>query len=167
MRRIDEPVSQLSTAPAAAETGRSVAVRRRPRRSSPGSVSYMRLLRSYRRSTNRRRTSQCPHPTHQVYRDLIKGMVIERPNQVWCIEITYIPVLGKAKSCTWSRSWTAQRVMYSPGGYRTPRMPTSASRHVAQSLGRYGRPEIFGTDFSAARSRGRRLHRRAEGRGRY
>ena len=37
------------------------------------------------------RTSD-PHPSHQVYPYLLKGMAIERPNQVWCADITYIPV---------------------------------------------------------------------------
>ena len=37
------------------------------------------------------RTSD-PHPSHRVYPYLLKGMAIERPNQVWCADITYIPV---------------------------------------------------------------------------
>ncbi len=37
------------------------------------------------------RTS-APHPAHRVYPYLLKGMAIERPNRVWCADITYIPV---------------------------------------------------------------------------
>ncbi len=37
------------------------------------------------------RTSE-PHPAHRVYPYLLKGMAIGRPNQVWCADITYIPV---------------------------------------------------------------------------
>ncbi len=37
------------------------------------------------------RTSD-PHPSHRVYPYLLKGMAINRPNQVWCADITYIPV---------------------------------------------------------------------------
>ncbi len=37
------------------------------------------------------RTSN-PHPSHRVYPYLLKGMAINRPNQVWCADITYIPV---------------------------------------------------------------------------
>ena len=33
-----------------------------------------------------------PHPAHRVYPYLLKGMTIDRPNQVWCADITYIPV---------------------------------------------------------------------------
>ena len=33
-----------------------------------------------------------PHPAHRVYPYLLKGLAIDRPNQVWCADITYIPV---------------------------------------------------------------------------
>ena len=39
----------------------------------------------------RPRTSQ-PHPAHPVYPYLLKNMVIDRPNQVWCADITFVPV---------------------------------------------------------------------------
>jgi putative transposase len=32
------------------------------------------------------------HPEHKVYPYLLRGMAIERPNQVWCADITYIPM---------------------------------------------------------------------------
>ncbi len=37
------------------------------------------------------RTSQ-RHPEHKVYPYLLRGMVIERPDQVWASDITYIPM---------------------------------------------------------------------------
>ena len=39
----------------------------------------------------RPKTSQ-PHPAHPVFPYLLKGMEITRPNQVWCSDITFIPV---------------------------------------------------------------------------
>jgi putative transposase len=39
----------------------------------------------------RRRTS-VPCPGHKVYPYLLRGLAIERPNQVWCADITYIPM---------------------------------------------------------------------------
>jgi putative transposase len=33
-----------------------------------------------------------PHPQHPVYAYLLRNMQIDRPNQVWCADITFIPV---------------------------------------------------------------------------
>jgi putative transposase len=33
-----------------------------------------------------------PVPGHQIFPYLLRGMAIERPNQVWCADITYIPI---------------------------------------------------------------------------
>jgi putative transposase len=32
------------------------------------------------------------HPDHKVYPYLLRGLIIDRPNQVWCADITYIAV---------------------------------------------------------------------------
>ena len=37
------------------------------------------------------RTSD-PHPDHRIYPYLLRGLEIERANQVWCTDITYIPM---------------------------------------------------------------------------
>ena len=39
----------------------------------------------------RPRTSQ-PHPQHPVFLYLLRKMQIDRPNQVWCADITFVPV---------------------------------------------------------------------------
>ena len=37
------------------------------------------------------RTSE-PHPAHKTYPYLLRKLVIERPNHVWCADVTYIPM---------------------------------------------------------------------------
>lgn len=32
------------------------------------------------------------HPQDKIWPYLLRGMVIDRPNQVWCADITYIPM---------------------------------------------------------------------------
>jgi putative transposase len=34
-----------------------------------------------------------PHPEHKIYPYLLKGLEIKAPNEVWCADITYIPLL--------------------------------------------------------------------------
>ena len=41
---------------------------------------------------------------HKVYPYLLGGIAIERVNQVWCSDVTYIP-MAKGSSAWWS-SWT-------------------------------------------------------------
>ena len=80
-----------------------------------------------------------------MYPYLLKGLAIDRPNQVWSADITYIPV-QRGFLYLVAISWTGPPAVCSPGGCPTPWMPGSASRPWLKPWTGYGRPEIFNTD---------------------
>ena len=89
------------------------------------------------------RTSD-PHPSHRVYPYLLKGMAIERPNQVWCADITYIPVRRRFLYLVAIMDWATRHVL----AWRLSNTMDASFcvEALAEALGRYGRPEIFNTD---------------------
>ena len=73
--------------------GRQIAVCLRRAGISVGRHRVRRLMRLMELEAiyKRPRTSQ-PHPVHPVHPYLLKNMVIDRSNQVWCADITFIPI---------------------------------------------------------------------------
>jgi putative transposase len=89
------------------------------------------------------RTS-APHPAHRVYRYLLKGMAIDRPNQVWCADIAYIPVQCGFLSLVAIIDWATHHVL----SWRLSNTMDAGFcvEVLNEALARYGRPEIFNTD---------------------
>jgi putative transposase len=58
----------------------------------------------------RPRTSQ-PHPLHPIYPYLLKNMVIDRPNQVWCADITFIPIQRGFLYLVAIMDWVTRKVL--------------------------------------------------------
>src|SRR5271169_5895187 len=58
-----------------------------------------------RPSTSRR------HPDHKVYPYLLRGLAIDRPNQVWCADITYIPMARGFVYLVAVMDWFSRRVL--------------------------------------------------------
>ncbi|MGV6805162.1 MAG: IS3 family transposase [Ruegeria sp.] len=58
----------------------------------------------------RPRTSQ-PHPQHPVYPYLLRKMVIDRPNKVWCADITFIPVRHGFLYLVAIMDWATRKVL--------------------------------------------------------
>ena len=89
------------------------------------------------------RTSR-PHPEHRVYPYLLKGVAIERPNQVWTSDITYIPVQKGFLYLVAVMDWATRRVLsWRLSNTLDARFCTEA---LTEALEHYGRPEIFNTD---------------------
>jgi putative transposase len=55
-------------------------------------------------------TSQA-HPAHKVYPYLLRDLVIDRPNQVWCADITYIPMAKGFVYLVAVMDWFSRRVL--------------------------------------------------------
>jgi putative transposase len=89
------------------------------------------------------RTSS-PHPAHRVYPYLLKGMAIERPNQVWCADITYIPVQRGFLYLVAIMDWATRHVLsWRLSNTMDARFCVDA---LEEALARYGSPEIMNTD---------------------
>ena len=89
------------------------------------------------------RTS-APHPAHRIYPYLLKGMAIDRPNQVWCADITYIPVQRGFLYLVAIMDWATRHVLsWRLCNTMDARFCVEA---LNEALSRYGKPEIFNTD---------------------
>ncbi len=89
------------------------------------------------------RTS-APHPAHRIYPYLLKGLSINRPNQVWCADITYIPVQRGFLYLVAIMDWATRHVLaWRLSNTMDARFCVEA---LEEALARYGRPEIFNTD---------------------
>jgi putative transposase len=89
------------------------------------------------------RTS-APHPAHRIYPYLLKELVIERPNQVWCADITYIPVQRGFLYLVAIMDWATRHVLaWRLSNTMDARFCVEA---LEEALARYGKPEIFNTD---------------------
>ncbi len=58
----------------------------------------------------RPRTSD-PHPQHRIYPYLLRYMAIERANQVWCADITYIPMRRGFLYLVAIMDWATRKVL--------------------------------------------------------
>ena len=89
------------------------------------------------------RTS-APHPAHRVYPYLLGGMAIDRPNRVWCADITYIPVQRGFLYLVAIMDWATRHVL----AWRLSNTMDASFcvEALEEALDRYGSPEIFNTD---------------------
>ena len=81
---------------------------------------------------------------HKIYPYLLRGLAIERTNQVWAMDITYIPMARGFVYLAAVVDWFSRRVL-------SWRLSITMDvdfclEAVEEALARYGRPKIFNTD---------------------
>ena len=85
-----------------------------------------------------------PHPEHQIFPYLLREMVIDRPNQVWCADITYLPMRRGFLYLVAVMDWATRKVL----SWRVSNTMDVefCIEALEEALARFGRPEIFNTD---------------------
>jgi putative transposase len=97
-----------------------------------------------------------PAAAHKLYPYLLSGLAIERVNQVWCSDVTYIPMAQGFLYLVVVMDWVSRAVL-------ACRLSNTLSAEfcveaLEEALARYGRPEIFNTD-QGSQVHQRRVHR--------
>jgi putative transposase len=92
----------------------------------------------------RRPNTSRPAPGHKIYPYLLRGLAIERPNQVWAMDITYIPMARGFVYLAAVVDWYSRRVL-------SHRVSITMEADfcidaLEEALAKHGRPEIFNTD---------------------
>ena len=85
-----------------------------------------------------------PAPGHKIYPYLLRGLAVERSNQAWAMDITYIPMARGFVYLAAVVDWFSRRVL-------AWRLSITLGvefclEAVEEALARYGRPELFNTD---------------------
>nr|CBX27843.1 hypothetical protein N47_C19010 [uncultured Desulfobacterium sp.] len=85
-----------------------------------------------------------PHPGHKIYPYLLRDMEITKANQVWSIDITYIPMAKGFCYLVAIMDWASRRVL----SWRLSNtMDTSfCADALEEAIIRFGKPDIFNTD---------------------
>jgi putative transposase len=85
-----------------------------------------------------------PAAAHKVYPYLLGGLAIERVNQVWCSDVTYIPMAKGFLYLVVIMDWVSRAVL----AWRLSNTLGAdfCVEALEEALSRYGQPEIFNTD---------------------
>jgi len=93
----------------------------------------------YRKANTSRR-----HPEHRIYPYLLRGLTIDRPNQVWAMDITYLPMARGFVYLAVVLDWATRRIL----AWRLSNSLTAdfCVEALDEAITRYGVPEIMNTD---------------------
>ena len=94
-----------------------------------------------------KRNTSKRHPGHKVYPYLLRGKTIDRANQVWAADITYIPMRQGFLYLVAIIDWATRRVL----SWRLSNTLTAefCVEALSEALARFGKPDIFNTDQGA------------------
>ena len=92
----------------------------------------------------RRPRTTKPEPSHRIYPYLLHGMAITRANQVWAMDITYIPMARGFVYLAVVLDWFSRRVL--SWRLSITMEATFCVETLEDALARHGKPEIFNTD---------------------
>jgi putative transposase len=92
----------------------------------------------------RRPNTSKPAPGHRIYPYLLRGLTIDRANQVWAIDITYIPMARGFVYLAAVMDWFTRRIL----AWRLSNTMEASFciDAVEEALAQYGSPQIFNTD---------------------
>ena len=84
------------------------------------------------------------HPQHKIYPYLLRGLTIDRPNQVWCVDITYIPMRRGFLYLVAIMDWYSRKVL-------SWRLSNSMEADfcveaLKEAIAWHGTPEIMNSD---------------------
>lgn len=85
-----------------------------------------------------------PHADHKVYPYLLRGMDIMEPNQVWCADITYIPMRKGFLYLVAVMDWYSRKVL---SWKLSNTLDTDfCVAALEEAMAKYGKPAVFNTD---------------------
>ena len=88
--------------------------------------------------------TSAPNPEHAIYPYLLNGLDINRPNQVWCTDITYIRIKRGFLYLVAIMDWYSRKVL----SWRISNTMDAGFcvEALRDAIRQYGKPEIFNTD---------------------
>ncbi len=93
----------------------------------------------YRKAHTSRR-----HPEHRIYPYRLRGLTIDRPNQVWAMDITYLPMARGFVYLAVVLDWATRRIL----AWRLSNTLSAdfCVEALDEAITRHGVPEIMNTD---------------------
>jgi putative transposase len=88
-----------------------------------------------------------PAPGHKIYPYLLRGMVVDTPDKVWAMDITYVPMARGFVYLAAVVDWFSRRIL----SWRLSITMEAGFciEALEEAIARHGRPEIFNTDQGA------------------